>query len=135
MKHWTKEQIKPGALPITREELIALGVPAEAIEKGAMHGKLDARGPWGIPVSYMALCMSVVWTPEGKQRFTAERESATAYGLRVLSSIHQSGHQLEGRVSVKGRRVRGFTSSQLFELPDGKLVEVAIIHACLNDKK
>jgi hypothetical protein len=27
--------------------------------------------------------------------------------------------------------VRGFTSSQLFQLPDGKLVSVATIHACL----
>lgn len=131
MKHWTKEQIKPGALPITREELIALGVNAEAIDKGAVHGDLKTRGPWGIPVTYSALCMSVVWTPEEKQKFTSERESETAYGMRTLSGIHQSGHQLEGRVSVNGKKVRGFTSSQLFELPDGKLVEVATIHACV----
>jgi len=130
MKNWTKEQIK-AALPITCDELLALGVPLSAINAGEMHGALKSVGPWGIPVSYRALCMSVVWTPEAHQRFTAERESETAYGMRTLSKVRQSGHQLEGRVSVGGKSVRGFTSSQLFELPTGKLIEVATIYACL----
>ena len=131
-KTWSKGQITAGALPITRDELIALGVPAECIEKGEYRGEVKCVGPWQLPVSYKALCMSAVWTPEDRRRFNAERESETVYGMRILISPRESGYALQGFVSVNGRKVRGFTSSQLFELPDGKLVTVATIHACID---
>lgn len=137
-KTWTKDQCQP-ALAITRDELIAFGVPADAIDAGEMRGHLVSVGPWQIARTYTALCMSAVWTPEDKREFSSQRESKTVYGMRTLSACRSSGYQLEGRVSVNGRngrngrKVRGFTSSQLFELPDGKLINVATIHACLND--
>jgi len=73
-----------------------------------------------------------VWTPVATRKHTGERESETAYGKRTLTNLRESGHQFEGQVSVNGRKVRGFTSSQLFELPDGKLINVATIHACIG---
>lgn len=134
-KTWLKNQITAGALPITRDELIAFGVPSECIDKGEYRGEVKCVGQGQIPVSFRALCMSAVWTPEDKRRISAERESETAYGLRSLLSPRESGYALHGLVCVAGRKVRGFTSSQLFRLPDGKLVSVAIIHACLNAAK
>ena len=120
----------PVSLPITETELLALGIPADAIASGEYRGELKTFGPWQIPVSYRALCTSTVYTPENQARYTAEQESETLYGVRTLSAAHESG-SLEGRVSVNGRKVRGFTSSQLFKLPDGRLINVATIHACL----
>src|SRR5215207_11708101 len=95
-KTWLKDQIAAGALPITRDELIAFGVPAECIDKGEYRGELKCIGPWQIPVSFKALCMSVVWTPDDKRRFIAERESETVYGIRILRAPRQSGHSLQG---------------------------------------
>lgn len=118
-----------GALPITEEELIAFGIPKEAIVAGEHRGDLKTVGMWQLPKSYTALCMSAVFDDsKGYTRTT----SATVYGIRTLSGCNQSGYALEGKVSVEGRKVRGFTSSQLFELPDKRLVNVATIHACIN---
>ena len=121
----------PVSLPITESELLALGIPAAAIASGEFRGELKTFGPWQIAISYRALCMSTVYTPKEHARFTAESETETVYGLRTLSDVHESGYALEGRVSVNGRKVRGFTSSQLFKLPDGRLINVDTIHACL----
>ena len=60
----------------------------------------------------------------------AEAESKVIYGVRTLSDIRESGYELEGRVSINWKKHRGFTSSQLFKLEDGKLVDVAIIFVC-----
>lgn len=121
----------PVALPITREELIAIGIPDAAIEAGEFRGMSRHVGPWQICVAYTALCVSSVYTPKELQRYSAERESETVFGMRTLWACRENGYALEGRVSVGGKTVRGFTSSQLFELPDGKLINCATIHACL----
>jgi hypothetical protein len=131
MKTWQKDENKGGALKISKEDFLALGLPESAIEKGEQRGELKTFGPWGIPVSYKALAMSVKYTPEDKQRYTAENDGATAYGIRTLTNVRQGGYELEGRVSVNGKKYRGFTSSQLFEI-DGKLVDVATIYVCMN---
>lgn len=120
MKTWTNPS---AALPITRAELIALGITEDQIAKGEARGELETWGSWQQPLSYKALCMSAEYAARG-------RVSATAYGIRTLSKPAQAGHVLEGRVSVLGKSVRGFTSSQLFELEDGSLVNVAVIYAC-----
>jgi hypothetical protein len=130
VRHWCKEQLD-SALPVTYTELNNLGITTEEIAKGEARGKMKTFGPWQIPISFTALCLSVEWTPEEKRKHSAERDSETAYGIRTLSGVKQEGYCLEGRVSVNGKKVRGFTSSQLFRLPDGKLVNVATIHACL----
>ena len=126
LKVWNREECNKGALSITREELLSLGITEDDIEKGEKRGVLNTYGPWCIPVSYKALCMSMVNTyPD----FPSITHSKTAYGIRTLTNVKQGGYVLEGYVSIGGKKHSAFTSSQLFELPGGKLIDVAVIHA------
>ena len=120
----------PVALPVTVPQLLALGVPQSAIDAGEMRGEIKTFGPWHIPISYKALAISCVWREEGYSR----PKDVTVYGLRTLSKPNSSGHELEGKVSLNGQRWRAFTSSQLFELPDKRLVNVATVHVCIGQK-
>lgn len=86
----------------------------------SIRGELKTSGMWQLPVSYRALCVD------------SERN---IYGIRTLTNVQQSGYEIEGRVSVNGKRVRGFSSSMLFYTPSGKLVDVAIIYACMDQPK
>lgn len=122
VKTWNKEDCKHAALKITRQELIDLGISLDDIDSGIVHGEMQTVGPWHIPKSYRALVMSTVHTPIESRRYTA-------YGARTMNNIRQSGYELEGYVSIQGKKYSAFTSSQLFELEDGKLVNVAIIRA------
>lgn len=85
---------------------------------GEVRGDLRTFGPWALPVSYRALAVDC---------------DCRVYGVRTLSRVRESGYALEGRVKVNGRSYRGFTSSQLFQRPDGSLVDVAVIHVCIGD--
>jgi hypothetical protein len=84
---------------------------------GEVRGELRTFGPWSLPASYRALAVD---------------SDCKVYGVRTLSHVRESGYALEGRVKVGGKSYRGFTSSQLFQRPDGSLVDVAVIHVC-ND--
>jgi len=89
---------------------------AQDLVKGEKRGHLTTRGPWGIPVSYKALAVN---TRDG-----------VIYGYRTLSNVKQLGYELEGKVSIQGKKRRGFSSSLLIELPDGQLFSAAIIYVC-----
>lgn len=128
-KTWNKFDCNKGALPITKKELLVTGITEKQIESGEARGDLKTIGPWQLPVSYRAVCMSREYTPKEKQRHAAETESVTLYGIRTMNKIRQSRYRIEGWTSVNGKKVSGFSSSQLFELEDGKLIDVAIIHA------
>ena len=117
-----------GAIKLTAEQAKTMGLHTGLDE---VRGELKTRGPWQITVSYKALCTNTHYVPKEKAKFTAESDAFHVYGTRTMSNVKQSGYSLEGRVSICGKKVRAFTSSQLFQLPDGKLVSVAIIHACL----
>ncbi len=119
MKRYGKEETRQGTLSITKEQFLDLGLPESAIERGELRGKMKTYGSWGIPVSYRALAMSI------------EQEGVIIYGIRTLSSVSQSGYKLEGRVSIDGKKYRGFTSSKLFDV-DGKLVDVATIRVIIK---
>lgn len=90
------------------------------------RGELETVGVWQTPVSFKAPAVSAVF---GEHGFI---QTYTLYGPRTLSGCYPSGYHLEGTVSVRGKKVRGFTSSLLCELPDGTLLETATIHACMN---
>ncbi len=52
----------------------------------------------------------------------------------TLSNLKPLGYEVvEGRISIAGKKVRGFTSSKIFRLPDGELISVSVIHLC-NEK-
>jgi hypothetical protein len=73
------------------------------------------------------------WQVVTKVRGLAVRRQgnlAWIYGLRTLSQARQSGYQMEGRVSVGGKRCRAFTSSMMFEREDGSLCNVAVLEVC-----
>jgi len=78
---------------------------------------ITTRGPWGIIRSFKALCV--------RQNF--ETGEVTIYGYRSLYNIRQSGYEPEGYVSVGGKKYTAFTSSHLFELENGHLIDVATI--------
>ena len=90
------------------------------------HHDIEVRGPWHQPVKLQALTVSYTWTTHHSI------ETITLYGKRSLCSLKESGYQLEGKVSINNVKRRGFTSSQLFELPDGRLIDVAVIVVCSN---
>ena len=117
----------PVALPVTREQLMEWGIPSDDIDKGKSRGNLQTIGPWQIPLSYRALAVSARW--DSSKGYTTVK-SKTVFGVRSLSACRQEGYCLEGRVSVNGKTYRGFSSSQLFELPEGKLIDVAIVFVC-----
>lgn len=124
IKVWDRENCKV-ALPVTEDELLSMGITEADIVAGEKRGELKTIGPWSIPVSYKALCTSMVNTyPD----FPSVTHSKTAYGIRTLTGIRQSGYEMEGWVSIGGKKFSAFTSSQLFELEDGRLVDVATIH-------
>ncbi len=77
---------------------------------------IETRGPWNIISKVRGL--AVRKTDQG----------IMVYGDGNLLSPRESGYQMEGYVSVDGRRVSAFTSSQLFRGPDGKLFDVAILY-------
>jgi hypothetical protein len=90
------------------------------------HCKMEAVGYWSVPVKYTAIAVSYTW----KNNFM---DTITLYGERTMSSLKRCGYDMEGRVFVDGKKFRGFTSSQLFELPDGRLLDVAVIHVCAKE--
>jgi hypothetical protein len=114
-----------GALKLTAEQWQQYVSPNLEDQRG----ELETVGVWSIPVAFKAPAVSAVF---GEYGFI---ETYTLYGPRTLSGCYESGYQLEGTVSVKGKKVRGFTSSLLCELPDGTLLETATIHACMNGAK
>lgn len=129
IKTWEKSDCNKGALPITKKELLDIGITEAQIAAGEMRGEMKTIGPWQIPVSYKAICMSREYTPKEKQRHTAETENVTLYGFRTMNKIHQSGYEIEGWISINGKKVSCFSASQLFELETGELIDIAIIHA------
>jgi hypothetical protein len=110
---------EPGCVPITKAQWFAYVRPT--LEDGG--GDLQTIGPWSLPVRFVAPCLTYHWGP------FSSIVAVTLYGSRTLGALRQSGYHLEGRVSVLGRTTTGFTSSQLFRLPDGRLLDAGVIHA------
>jgi hypothetical protein len=54
-------------------------------------------------------------------------ESYTLYGERQLQGCFPTGHRLEGVVSIGNRKRKAYTSSVVCRLPDGTLLESAVI--------
>jgi hypothetical protein len=125
----TGDALRAGAIKLTTAQAEALGFKPGQDEK---RGDLKTVGGWQIPVSFKALCVSCDYVPDTARAYSGQRSAFYIHGPRTLSGVYQSGYQLEGTVSVDGQKVRGFTSSNLFELPGGHLISVGTIHACLT---
>ena len=109
-------------IKLTKEQALKFGIDPS---KDQQRGELKTFGCWGIPYSFRALCVSAVYEKTG---YSTECTEKTVYGMRTMSNVKQGGYELEGRVSVNGKKYTCFTSSQSFEI-DGKSIEIATIHA------
>jgi hypothetical protein len=115
-------------IKLTKEQAISFGINPEVDQQ---LGELKTVGPWNIPVSFKAICVSAIFD---RSTCLVSKISETIYGIRTLSNVKQGGYELEGYVSINGKKYSAFTSSQLFEI-DGKLIDVAVIHARVHADK
>lgn len=111
----------PGEIPISLEDFTSyIGSPGDDV-----RGRIDARGPWGIIAKYSAPCVRLNWK---QTEYGAIIESVTLYGCRTMGSPKESGYNLEGTVSVNGKKISAYTSSILWRLPDGRLIASSTIN-------
>lgn len=87
------------------------------ITKKEQRLEIETQGPWNI----ISKCYGLATR---KDFNTGE---ITIYGYRTLSNPMESGYELEGRVSIKGIKRAAFTSSHLFELDNGHMINVGIL--------
>jgi len=118
-----------GSVKATREDLLKLGVTDAEIEAGEKRFETET---WG--------CYKVVRTLRAVVECGEFGEHSAMtwqqfYPVRTMSNPQQSGYDMEGVVSLGGIKSTCFTSSQLFELPCGKLVNVAVIFSRSNIKR
>lgn len=113
------------AIKLTKEQALSLGID---ITQDEIQGEIETRGVWHIVSAYRALCISNEY--DETSLFT-KISSTTIFGKRRLSRPRQSGYNLEGYVSIGGKKYTAYTSSILFEV-DGKLINVATINARIN---
>lgn len=110
---------EPGCVPISEEQWLVY--VSDSLDD--QRGELETCGLWCLPVRFIAPCLTYVWGEH------SSIQSVTLYGKRTMGKLKESGYCLEGSLSLNGSKTTGFTSSQLFRLPDGRLLESAVIHA------
>ena len=79
---------------------------------GEVRFKYETVGPWQILVRLHGLAVG---------------RNGQVYGMRSLQKREEVGYTLHGTVSVGGRTLRAYTTSQMFQRPDRSLVEVAVL--------
>lgn len=110
-----------GATHITdADALYYLG--ADALATGERRFETETRGPWSLISQCRGLAVTVERDAHGYVTHYI------VYGDRALTSPREAGYRLEGRVSINGTKRTAFTSSTLFELPDGRLINVAVLY-------
>jgi len=112
-----------GAISISQELAESFGLTG-----GEKRLDVETFGPWRIPVRLRGLCVT---TEFDKTCGYTRSKGFACFGVRTMTRPRESGYQMEGQVSVMGRKVRAFTSSKLFQLPSGKLIDCGVIFACL----
>lgn len=113
-----------GAIPATEAQLAALGVTPAEIQAGEKRFQSTHAGPWHT-------CTSISAIVEHSEFGEHSRVTRARYWpVRRMHRPNPEGYSQAGRVSLGGKKIHAFTSSQLFQLPCGKLVEVATLHLC-----
>lgn len=110
-----------GSVKATREQLLELGVTSEEIEAGEKGFETETLGCYGVTRTVRAVVEC------GEFGEFHQIKWKDFYSMLTMSKPRQSGYEMDGVVSIGGRKDTCFTSSQLFELPCGKLVDVAVI--------
>ena len=87
-------------------------------------GTIQTVGPCReIPTKFVAPVIVANSSPKGWA------ESYTLYGIRTLADCKPGLYNLEGRVSIGGRKVSAYTSSILWSVDGKKLIGTAVIYA------
>jgi len=89
------------------------------ISKHSQRLEIETHGPWSIISKCRGLAI----------RKNLKTGDVTVYGYRTLSNPRQTGYELEGWVSIAGIKRSAFTSSHLFELENGHLIDVGVLFA------
>lgn len=110
-----------GSVKATREELNLLGVTDAEIDAGEKRFEMETWGYYGVVKSLKAVVECAEFGANSRPTWRQ------FYTVRTMSNAKPSGYDMEGFVSIGGKKSSCFTSSQLFELPCGKLVDVAVI--------
>ena len=109
---------------------------AQAI-KGPGAWKLPPNEVWNVPddVGEVRFDFDVGELGFGirKVRGLAVDGDGNVYGIRTLHDAREDGYCMRGRVKVGGNRYWAFTSSVLFERPDGSLCNVGVL--CMSREK
>jgi hypothetical protein len=112
-----------GSVKATREQLKQLGVTDAEIDAGEKRFEMETWGCYGVIRTLRAIVECGEFGDHSRMTWKQ------FYPIRTMSNPKQSGYDMEGIVSLGGRKSTCFTSSQLFELPCGQLVDVAVIFA------
>jgi hypothetical protein len=122
MKPIIRLENPPVAIPATVEELTALGFTQAEIDAGE---KRFEHLPYD---RFRAIVERAEWAHDS-HGITMGRAWVEFYPIRTLTDTRQNGYAMDGRVSLNGRKHSAFTTDQLFELPDGRLISAAVIFA------
>ena len=117
----------PPAVPATVDQLAALGVTPAEIEAGEKRFRSAHFGHWRITVSVSAIVEETEFA-ENPCPYSTKIDRSRFYPVRKAGKCREDGYCMRGVISLNGKKRRVFTSSQLFELPDGRLVNVAVLH-------
>ena len=86
------------AIELTKEEALKLGINPTVNNQS---GEMKTTGPYQICKSFKALCLSKTYD---KSKMYTEVKEVVLYGLRTMSNPKQGGYELEGYVSIKGKK-------------------------------
>jgi hypothetical protein len=81
---------------------------------------------WNIITKIRGLAIAAL----DRDPLTSEPSKGYVFGYRTMNRPKESGYQLEGRISIGGKKYRAFTSSILFERSDKTLCDVAVLYVC-----
>lgn len=120
-------QSDSSTIPITHEQLKdLLGEDNynKAIQNYSLRFKLFHFGPWQLITKIEGLAIVTSKTENGY--------NFQLYGKRTLTNVKESGYEMEGRVSINGKKHRAFTTSYLFQLPDDILINISCLYVCIK---